>query len=60
MKNTCNVQRLVLIFFFFPHHQPDIRASEDPVKGHSFTESPSKTDGEIHTPTSPGLRRRFV
>ncbi|XP_044488317.1 uncharacterized protein LOC123213051 [Mangifera indica] len=39
---------------------PDIQASEDPVKGHSFTESPSKTDGEIHTPTSPGLRRRFV
>ncbi|KAJ0038405.1 hypothetical protein Pint_22404 [Pistacia integerrima] len=39
---------------------PDIQISEDPVKSHSFTESPTKTDGEIHTPSSPGLRRRFV
>ncbi|KAJ4705293.1 Vesicle transport USE1 [Melia azedarach] len=39
---------------------PDIQVSEDPAKRGSFKESPSKTDGETLSPSSPGLRRRIV
>ncbi|KAJ4712924.1 Vesicle transport USE1 [Melia azedarach] len=39
---------------------PDIQILEDLIKRNSFKESPSKTDGETHSPSSPGLSRRFL
>ncbi|KAK4837389.1 hypothetical protein QYF36_005061 [Acer negundo] len=39
---------------------PDIQVSQDSSRSNSFKESPSKSDEEIHIPSSPGLRRRNV